>query len=94
MKRSAVMNTTLRSGWRLADAPGYGVEQMSLAEAGRRMNEQRIEVQRLTARRFGDAQRGGMGQRDWNRRQEGLEGQRMIERRAASPLRSPPDRSR
>jgi hypothetical protein len=39
MKRSAVMNTTLRFGGALAPAPEYGVEQMSLAgPAANKMN--------------------------------------------------------
>src|SRR5262249_57394059 len=70
-------------GGALAHAPGHGVEKMGLAEPGCRMNEQRIEIERLPVCRLGDAHGGGVGKGVRAADHEGLEGERMIERRTA-----------
>ena len=82
MKRSAVMNTTLRPGARWRTRHDTALSRWS-CRAPQRVNEQRIEVERLAARCLGDAHGGGMGERIERPTHEGLEGQRMIERRTA-----------
>ena len=46
----------------IADAPSNGVDQVGFAEAGRRMNKQRVEAHRCAGAGLCDAHGGRMGQ--------------------------------
>ena len=64
------------------DVPGNGVEQVRLAQAGRRMNVQGIDAQGHAMRLFRHPARGGKRQGVGFAGDEGVEGQGRIKRRA------------